>query len=93
LVPVSRNSNQAIIPKFPNPSKMSKNIEKLTSVLLNGKNYHLWVKQATFGLIGRDRLEHVNGEKPMPQLSIPPLAPEMKAVKAWMKVITRLAVY
>jgi gag-polypeptide of LTR copia-type len=64
---------------------MSQNIEKLTSVLLNGKNYHLWIRQATFGLIGRDRLEHVNGEKPMPQLSIPPLAPEMKAVKAWMK--------
>jgi hypothetical protein len=64
---------------------MSQNIEKLTSVLLNGKNYHLWIRQATFGLIGRDRLEHVNGEKPMPQLSIPPLASEMKVVKAWMK--------
>jgi hypothetical protein len=85
LVSVSRNSNRAIIPKFPNPSKMSQNIEKLTSVLLNGKNYHLWIRQATFGLIGRDRLEHVNGEKLMPQLSIPPLASEMKVVKAWLK--------
>jgi gag-polypeptide of LTR copia-type len=64
---------------------MSQNIKKLTTVLLNGKNYHLWVRQATFGLIGRDQLEHVNGEKLKPQLLIPPIVPETKAVKAWIK--------
>jgi gag-polypeptide of LTR copia-type len=45
---------------------MSQPIEKLTSVMLTGKNYHLWARQATFGLIGRDKLELVNGERPTP---------------------------
>jgi hypothetical protein len=58
---------------------MSQNIDKLTFVLLNGKNYYLWVRQATFGLIGRDRLKHVNGEKTITQLSIPPTEPETKS--------------
>jgi hypothetical protein len=37
--------------------------DKLTSVLLNGNNYQVWVRQATFGLISRDKLEHVTGDK------------------------------
>jgi gag-polypeptide of LTR copia-type len=45
---------------------MSQPIEKLTFVMLTGKNYHLWVRQATFRLIGRDKLELVNGERPAP---------------------------
>jgi gag-polypeptide of LTR copia-type len=37
--------------------------DKLTSVLLNSNNYQVWVRQATFGLISRDKLEHVTGDK------------------------------
>jgi hypothetical protein len=29
---------------------------KLTSILLDGKNYNMWVRQASFGLIGRDKI-------------------------------------
>jgi hypothetical protein len=45
--------------------KISQNAEKLTSVMLNCKNYHMWARQATFELIGRDKLEHVDGENPI----------------------------
>jgi gag-polypeptide of LTR copia-type len=40
--------------------------DKLTSILLDGKNYNIWVRQATFGLIGRDKLKFVNGEATIP---------------------------
>jgi gag-polypeptide of LTR copia-type len=40
----------------------SQTTDKLTSVLLNGKNYNIWIRQATFGLIGRDKLVFANGE-------------------------------
>jgi gag-polypeptide of LTR copia-type len=49
---------------------MSLDSEKLIYVMLNGKNYHLWARQATFGLIGQDKLEHVNGENPIPVLKV-----------------------
>jgi gag-polypeptide of LTR copia-type len=44
----------------------NQSIEKLTSVLLDGKNYNMWARQVTFGLIGRDKLEYINGEFTMP---------------------------
>jgi hypothetical protein len=34
--------------------------------MLTDKNYHMWARQATFGLIARDKLELVNGERPVP---------------------------
>jgi gag-polypeptide of LTR copia-type len=37
--------------------------DKLTLVLLNDNNYQVWVRQATFGLINRDKFEHVTGDK------------------------------
>jgi gag-polypeptide of LTR copia-type len=37
-------------------------IERLTSVLLDGKNYNMWARQVSLGLVGRDKLEYVNGE-------------------------------
>jgi hypothetical protein len=43
--------------------------DKLTSLLLNDNNYQVWVRQATFGLISRDKLEHVTGDKPKPILA------------------------
>jgi hypothetical protein len=43
--------------------------DKLTSVLLNGKNYNMWVRQASFGLIDRDKIEYVNYDIPVP---VPP---------------------
>jgi hypothetical protein len=41
--------------------------EKLTEVMLNGKNYHSWVRQITFALIRIDKLKYVTGEMPPPQ--------------------------
>jgi gag-polypeptide of LTR copia-type len=64
---------------------MSQPIEKLTSVILTGKNYHLWARQAIFGLIGRDKLELVNGERsaPFPKKSGEPTEEEKKALREW----------
>jgi hypothetical protein len=59
-----RTTNQ--FSKTPQNPKMSQPIEKLTSVMLTGKNYHMWTRQATFGLIGRDKIELVNDERPTP---------------------------
>jgi gag-polypeptide of LTR copia-type len=47
--------------------KMStQNTERITSVMLNDKNFNMWAKQATLGLVGRDRFEFVNGDITMP---------------------------
>jgi gag-polypeptide of LTR copia-type len=64
---------------------MSQLIEKLTSVMLTDKNYHLWARQATFGLIGRDKLELVNGERPnpIPKKIGEPIEEEKKALREW----------
>jgi hypothetical protein len=35
-------------------------------VTLTGKNYYLWARQTTFGLIGCDKFKLVNGERPAP---------------------------
>jgi gag-polypeptide of LTR copia-type len=62
-------------------------VERLTSVLLDGKNYNMWARQVSFGLIGRDKLEYVNGEitKPVPR-SDGALTEEVnKALKEWKK--------
>jgi gag-polypeptide of LTR copia-type len=44
-------------------------VERLTSVLLDGKNYNMWVRQVLFRLVGRDKLEYINDEitKPVPR--------------------------
>jgi gag-polypeptide of LTR copia-type len=60
--------------------------DKLTSVLLNGNNYQVWVRQATFGLISRDRLEYVTGDKPRPVLTGATATDAEKAnIKKWDK--------
>jgi gag-polypeptide of LTR copia-type len=66
---------------------MSEPIKKLISVLQTGKNYHLWARQASFGLIGRDKLEYVNGEKPIPVPKKPgdPIDNEKKALREWQR--------
>ena len=66
---------------------MSQHIERLTGVLLNGKNYHLWARQVTFGLIGRDKFEHVTGEKSKPKAEDPthPTVEERKEISEWRK--------
>jgi tetrahydromethanopterin S-methyltransferase subunit G len=40
----------------------SQTTHKLSSVLLDGKNYNILVKKVTFGIIDRDKVEFVNGE-------------------------------
>jgi hypothetical protein len=44
---------------------MSQTIEKLTYMLLTDKNYHILARQATFGLIDRNKLKYINDEKPI----------------------------
>jgi gag-polypeptide of LTR copia-type len=44
----------------------TQNTERITSVMLNDKNFNMWAKQATLGLVGRDRFEFVNGDIIMP---------------------------
>jgi gag-polypeptide of LTR copia-type len=34
---------------------------KLTSILLNGKNYQIWAKAARISLKGKDKLGYING--------------------------------
>jgi macrodomain Ter protein organizer (MatP/YcbG family) len=62
-------------------------IERLTSVLLDGKNYNMWARQVSFGLVGRDKLEYVNGEitKPVPKSAWALTEEENKALKDWKK--------
>jgi hypothetical protein len=45
----------------------------------------LWATQATFGLIGRDKLELVNDERPIPISKKPnePREDEKKALREW----------
>jgi hypothetical protein len=90
---LANNPQQAINQNLKNnqqnkqSTKISRNTEKLTFVMLNGKNYHLWARQATFDLIGRDKLEHVNGENPIPvpKVSGDPTEEEKSAIKEWRK--------
>jgi hypothetical protein len=44
----------------------TQNTERITSVMLNDKNFNMWARQATLGLVGRDRFEFVNGDITMP---------------------------
>jgi gag-polypeptide of LTR copia-type len=55
--------------------------------MLDGKNYHMWARQVTFGLIGRDKLEYVNGENliSVPKVSGDPTEEEKRAIKEWRK--------
>jgi gag-polypeptide of LTR copia-type len=66
--------------------KMSnQTVERLTSMLLDGKNYNMWAKQVSFRLDDRDKLEYVNDEitKPVPR-SAGALIEEMtKSLKDW----------
>jgi gag-polypeptide of LTR copia-type len=39
---------------------------RLTSMLLNGKNYQFWAKAATISLKGKGKLGYVNGTRPKP---------------------------
>jgi gag-polypeptide of LTR copia-type len=66
--------------------------DKLTSVLLDGKNYNMWVRQVSFGLFGIDKFEYVNGEFTMPVPSIigEPTENEKKANMEWRKSDNRV---
>jgi gag-polypeptide of LTR copia-type len=71
----------------------SSNSDKLTSILLDGKNYNIWARQASFGLIGREKLEYVNGEitVPVPRITGGPTDEEKKAIREWRKNDNRVA--
>jgi gag-polypeptide of LTR copia-type len=65
----------------------TQNTEKITSVMLNGKNFNMWARQATFGLVGRDRFEFVNGDitMPVPAVVGAPTVEEKVAIREWRK--------
>jgi gag-polypeptide of LTR copia-type len=69
--------------------------EKLTSMLLDGKNYNMWARQVSFELIGRDKFEYVNGEftMPVPTIMGEPTEDEKKAIKEWRKSDNRVAAW
>jgi hypothetical protein len=67
--------------------------DKLTSILLDGKNYNIWVRQATFGLIGRDNLEFANGETiiRVPVTPGEPVEDEKRVIREWRKNDNKVA--
>jgi gag-polypeptide of LTR copia-type len=71
----------------------SSNLDKLTSILIDGKNYNIWARQASFGLIGREKLEYVNGEiiVPVPRINGAPIDEEKKTIREWRKNDNRVA--
>jgi hypothetical protein len=54
--------------------------EKLIGVMLNDKNYHSWVRQITFFLTDRDKIEYITGEMSIlvPALTGAPIAEKQK---------------
>jgi gag-polypeptide of LTR copia-type len=59
--------------------------DKLTSVLLDDKNYNMWVRKVFFELISRDKLEYVNGDITVliPEEAGAPTEEEKKGIKEW----------
>jgi gag-polypeptide of LTR copia-type len=45
---------------------MSQQTEKITHIVLNGKNYMPWIHTITIGLIGRSKLVYITGEQSKP---------------------------
>jgi hypothetical protein len=86
VITISKNLNLKEPANF-EKTKISQNTEKLTYVMLNRKNYHMWAKQAIFDFIGQDKLEHVNDENPMlvPKISGEPTEEEKRAIREWRK--------
>jgi gag-polypeptide of LTR copia-type len=68
-------------------------IERLTSVLLDDKNYNMWARQVSFRLVDIDKLEYVNGEitKPVPRSAGALTEEENKALKDWKKNDNKVA--
>ncbi|KAJ1685052.1 hypothetical protein LUZ63_016442 [Rhynchospora breviuscula] len=64
---------------------MSIETSKLTSELLNEKNYMSWAKSVTFALSGRGKLGHVTGskEKPVPAKSSDITDEEKQKMEEW----------
>jgi gag-polypeptide of LTR copia-type len=60
---------------------MSQETIKLTSELLNEKNYLSWARSVTFALSGRGKLGHVTDTKPKPVAAKP--AEEALAIDEW----------
>ncbi|XP_078169212.1 uncharacterized protein LOC144563603 [Carex rostrata] len=62
---------------------MSQSHEKLTGVMLDGRNYHVWARQVIFSLSGREKSEHIDPENKAPKQSNPPTEPEKRALARW----------
>ncbi|KAJ3706649.1 hypothetical protein LUZ61_010354 [Rhynchospora tenuis] len=64
---------------------MSLETNKLTSELLNEKNYMSWAKSVTFALSGRGKLGHVTGTKtrPVPAKPSEPTDEENQKIEEW----------
>jgi gag-polypeptide of LTR copia-type len=55
----------------------------------------MWARQVSFELIGRDKLEYVNGEftMPVPTIMGEPTEDEKKAIREWRKSDNRVAAW
>jgi hypothetical protein len=58
-IQLSKLENQQSVPEnqLSEPKMSNQAIERLTSVLLDAKNYNIWARQVSFGLVSRDKLE------------------------------------
>ena len=62
---------------------MAQNSEKLTAVVLNGKNYHVWARQVNFALSSREKSNHISKDYSVPKLSATPTESEKKELAKW----------
>jgi hypothetical protein len=73
--------------KNPKSKMTNQALEKLTSVLFDGKNYNMWARETLFELIGIDKLEYVTDEitKPTPKIARAPIEEKNKVIRQWKK--------
>jgi TRAP-type mannitol/chloroaromatic compound transport system permease small subunit len=62
----------------------TQNTERITSVRLNGKNFNMWARHATFGQVGRDIFVFMNGDITMLFAGVP-TAEENVLIREWRK--------
>ncbi|KAJ4753730.1 01P13-1 [Rhynchospora pubera] len=64
---------------------MAQNQDKLTTELLNERNYPTWARAVSFALSGRGKIGHITGTKKKPVAAKPavPTDEETKAIEDW----------
>jgi hypothetical protein len=70
----------------------TQNTERITSMRLNGKNFNMWARHATFGQVGRDIFVFVNGDITMPVVGVPTVE-EKVVIREWRKRDNQVVVW